>query len=57
MSAPTEMKSTPVSAIPRTVSIVTPPDASTVARDRTRYRANRYEREARYAVEATRDAR
>jgi hypothetical protein len=30
---------------------------STFARDRTRYRANRYEREARYAVDATRDAR
>jgi hypothetical protein len=29
---------------------------STFARDRTRYRANRYEREARHAVEATRDA-
>jgi hypothetical protein len=27
---------------------------STFARDRTKYRANRYEREARYAVEATR---
>jgi hypothetical protein len=27
---------------------------STFARDRTRYRANRYEREARYAVKATR---
>jgi hypothetical protein len=27
---------------------------STFTRDRTRYRANRYEREARYAVEATR---
>jgi hypothetical protein len=27
---------------------------STLTRDRTRYRANRYEREARYAVETTR---
>ena len=30
---------------------------STFARDRSGYRANRYEREARYAVEATREAR
>ena len=32
VSAPTEMRSTPVSAIARTVSSVTPPDASVSAR-------------------------
>src|SRR5207244_9389310 len=35
VSAPMEMKSTPVSAISRTVSSVTPPDASVLARPPT----------------------